>query len=132
MDYKPVFTNEQSALVGYTETGNRSVLVIVNTTDNQLTVNLFAPLLVNAGTGFCAQVILEGQDWPLRAPLPLFDQPVRAPPGMVDKNNRAAAQRWWRTVPHETTFEQAQTSIARFADSQDTLDGRPPTKTWAR
>ena len=70
VDYKPVFTNEQSALIGNPESGDRSVLAIVNTTDSQPTVNLFAPLLVNAGTGFCAQVILEGQDWPLRAPLP--------------------------------------------------------------
>lgn len=28
-----------------------------------------APIVVNAATGMCAQVILEGQDWPLRAEL---------------------------------------------------------------
>lgn len=65
-DYKPVFTNEQCALVGNPDTGDRSVLVIVNTTDGQATANLLAPLLLNATTGSCAQVILEGQDWPLR------------------------------------------------------------------
>lgn len=69
-DYKPVFTNEQVALVGNPEAGNSSVLVIVNTADRETTVNLLAPLLLNAGTGSCAQVILEGQDWPLRASLP--------------------------------------------------------------
>lgn len=46
--------------------------------------------------------------------------------GVVEKNNHTAAQRWWRTVPHETTFEQAQASIARFAASQDTRDRRTP------
>ncbi|MFF5791568.1 flagellar assembly protein FliW [Paeniglutamicibacter sp. NPDC012692] len=69
-DYDPVFTNEQMALVGDPAPGDNSVLVIVNTTDSQPTVNLLAPLLVNAGTGYCAQVILEGQEWPLRHLLP--------------------------------------------------------------
>ncbi len=32
-------------------------------------MNLMAPIVVNAKTGACAQVILEGQDWPLRAEL---------------------------------------------------------------
>lgn len=39
--------------------------------------------------------------------------------GVVEKNNHTAAQRWWRTVPHEMTFEQAQASVARFAAGQD-------------
>lgn len=46
--------------------------------------------------------------------------------GVVEKNNHTAAQRWWRTVPHETTFEQAQTSIAGFAAGQDARERRTP------
>ena len=70
-EYKPVFTNEQMALVGNPEPGSRGVLVIVNTSDHQASVNLLAPLVFNADTGSCAQVILEGQDWPIRSALPL-------------------------------------------------------------
>ena len=46
--------------------------------------------------------------------------------GVVEKNNHTAAQRWWRTVPHETTFEQAQASVARFAAGQDSRERRTP------
>jgi flagellar assembly factor FliW len=70
-DYKPVFTNEQMALVGDPGPGSRGILVIVNTSDHQASVNLLAPLVFNADTGSCAQVILEGQDWPIRSALPL-------------------------------------------------------------
>lgn len=33
------------------------------------TANLLAPVVVNARTGAAAQVVLDGDDWPLRAPL---------------------------------------------------------------
>jgi hypothetical protein len=42
----------------------------------------------------------------------------------VVENNHAAAQRWWRTLPDETTFEQAQGSVLRFATSQDARERR--------
>jgi flagellar assembly factor FliW len=32
-------------------------------------VNLLAPIVVNKATNMCAQFILEGQDWPIQAPL---------------------------------------------------------------
>jgi len=70
-DYKPVFTNEQMALLGDPEPGSRGVLVIVNTSDSQASVNLLAPLVFNSDTGTCAQIILESQDWPIRSALPL-------------------------------------------------------------
>ena len=70
-DYKPVFTNEQMALVGDPGPGSRGILVVVNTSDRQASVNLLAPLVFNSDTGSCAQVILEGQDWPIRSALPL-------------------------------------------------------------
>ncbi|PQZ96052.1 flagellar assembly protein FliW [Arthrobacter sp. MYb227] len=69
-DYCPVFTHNQLLLLGTPDESNQSVFVIVNTANNQTTVNLLAPILVNAGTGSCAQVILDGQDWPLRHILP--------------------------------------------------------------
>ena len=33
------------------------------------TANLLAPILVNPVTGAAAQVVLDGDEWPLRAPL---------------------------------------------------------------
>jgi hypothetical protein len=44
--------------------------------------------------------------------------------GVVEKNNHTAAQRWWRTLPDETTFEQAQGSVLRFATGQDSRERR--------
>ena len=44
------------------------VLVVVNP-GVRSTVNLSAPIIVNPTTGVCAQIILEGDDWPLRHPL---------------------------------------------------------------
>ncbi|MET0843289.1 MAG: flagellar assembly protein FliW, partial [Mycetocola sp.] len=47
-----------------------SVLVVINPgEDEATTVNLLAPIVLNRATGGCAQLILEGQDWPLRAQL---------------------------------------------------------------
>lgn len=48
--------------------GTAAVLVVVNP-GVQSTVNLAAPILLNIETGACRQVILEGNEWPLRAPL---------------------------------------------------------------
>ena len=45
------------------------VLVVANPSDAGTTVNLLAPVIVNTRTWQCAQVILEGRDLPLRAPL---------------------------------------------------------------
>ena len=45
------------------------VLVVTNPGETGTTVNLMAPIVVNADTGRCAQIILDGQDWPLRAEL---------------------------------------------------------------
>ncbi|WP_372698489.1 flagellar assembly protein FliW [Arthrobacter sp. JSM 101049] len=68
-DYAPRFSREQLALVGAAAVQKPTVLAMVNTSDREATVNLLAPVLVNPETGACAQVILEGQDWPLRSPL---------------------------------------------------------------
>lgn len=45
------------------------VLVVVNPGDPGTTMNLLAPIVVNSATGTSAQVILDGQGWPLRAEL---------------------------------------------------------------
>ncbi|MFH5824914.1 flagellar assembly protein FliW [Georgenia sp. AZ-5] len=45
------------------------VLVVVNPADGKPVVNLLAPILVNPSNGAAEQVILEGDDWPLRAAL---------------------------------------------------------------
>ncbi|NYI40002.1 flagellar assembly protein FliW [Demequina lutea] len=37
--------------------------------DQTSTANLLAPLVVNPDTGAAAQVVLDGDEWPLRAPL---------------------------------------------------------------
>lgn len=39
--------------------------------------------------------------------------------GVVEKNNHTAAQRWWRTLAEEATFEQAQAGFTAFAARQD-------------
>lgn len=65
-DYAPQFTADQLALLGNPDADSRSLLVVVNTSDSQVSANLLAPLLLHTQTGSCAQLILEGQDWPLR------------------------------------------------------------------
>ncbi|KQQ95558.1 hypothetical protein ASF62_03310 [Leifsonia sp. Leaf325] len=42
------------------------ILVVSSLTDAGPTVNLAAPIVVNPKTGDALQVILDGQDWPLR------------------------------------------------------------------
>jgi len=37
--------------------------------DEPTTANLLAPILVNPVTGAAAKVVLDGDEWPLRAPL---------------------------------------------------------------
>jgi flagellar assembly factor FliW len=67
--YTPRFSREQLSLIGDPDDGELSVLAMVNTSHQEATVNLLAPVLVNTTTSACVQVILEGQDWPLRSPL---------------------------------------------------------------
>jgi len=66
-DYTPRLPAPDLAAIG-AEVGDAVVLVVVNP-GSQTTVNLAAPILLNPVSGACVQVILEGTDWPLRAPL---------------------------------------------------------------
>ena len=68
-DYTPVLSDEQCAALDVSTPENVLLLVIVNPSEAGTTVNLMAPIVVNATTGACAQVILDDQDWPLRAEL---------------------------------------------------------------
>lgn len=57
--------------------------------------------------------------------------------GVVEKSNHTAAQRWWRTLPDETTPEQAQDSCDTFCRTRsdtrmrDTAGGRATVATVA-
>lgn len=67
--YTPMISDEQCAALDVTTAEDAFVLVVANTGESGTTVNLMAPIVVNASTGVSAQVILDGQDWPLRAEL---------------------------------------------------------------
>ena len=71
-DYSPEISDEQSAALGIIAATDALVLVVANPAMEGTTVNLLAPIVVNSTTGAAAQFILEGQDWPLRAPLVSF------------------------------------------------------------
>jgi flagellar assembly factor FliW len=68
-DYAPVITDEQSDALALTSAEDAVVLVVANPGEGGTSMNLAAPIVLNTRTGACAQVILEGQDWPLRAEL---------------------------------------------------------------
>jgi flagellar assembly factor FliW len=70
-DYRPVLDDTTAARLGLRDAHDVLVLVIV-TVGHDISAaygNLFAPLVVNARTGAAEQVVLSGQDHPLRAPL---------------------------------------------------------------
>ena len=68
-DYAPMLTDEQCAAVDVTTPEDAIVLVVANPAEEGTTVNLLAPIVVNASTGASAQFILEGQDYSLRQEL---------------------------------------------------------------
>jgi flagellar assembly factor FliW len=67
--YTPVLSDEQVATLKLTNSDDALVLVVANPGASGTTVNLMAPIVVNAVTGDSAQLILDGQDWPLQAEL---------------------------------------------------------------
>jgi flagellar assembly factor FliW len=68
-DYAPMLTDEQCAAVDVTTPEDAIVLVVANPAADGTTVNLLAPIVVNASTGASAQFILEGQNYSLRQEL---------------------------------------------------------------
>lgn len=68
-DYAPVLTDDQAGALELSSPEDALVLVVANPGADGVHVNLLAPVVVNTATGSAAQVILEGQDLPVRAPL---------------------------------------------------------------
>jgi flagellar assembly factor FliW len=68
-DYSPVISDEDCASLDVFEAEQALLLVVANPGDGETTMNLLAPIVVNAATGASAQIILDGQDFPLRARL---------------------------------------------------------------
>ncbi|WP_460772427.1 flagellar assembly protein FliW [Microbacterium sp. GXF7504] len=67
--YAPVLTDEQAADLQLPSPDDAMVLVVVHPAAEGPSLNLMAPVVVNRTNGLAAQVILEDQDYPLRAPL---------------------------------------------------------------
>ncbi|ROQ37329.1 flagellar assembly factor FliW [Frondihabitans sp. PhB188] len=67
--YSPEISTEQADLLGLTTPADALLLVVANPAPEGTTVNLMAPIVVNVTTGAAAQLILDEQEWPLRAPL---------------------------------------------------------------
>ena len=67
--YTPVISDEQCLALDLKVPEDAMLLVVANAGEAGTTANLMAPIIVNANTGASAQVILEGQEWPLRAEL---------------------------------------------------------------
>jgi flagellar assembly factor FliW len=68
-DYSPIISDEDCQSLDVHEAEQALVLVVANPGAGGTTMNLLAPIVVNAATGASAQVILDGQDFPLRAQL---------------------------------------------------------------
>jgi flagellar assembly factor FliW len=67
--YRPELTDNQAAILDLASPDEAALFVIANHRNGATTVNLLAPIIVNMSTDTCAQFILEGQDWPIRATL---------------------------------------------------------------
>ncbi len=70
-DYRPVLDDAAVERLQLADADEALVLVIVTVGSdvNAAYGNLLAPVVVNTRTGAAAQVVLSGQDFPLRAPL---------------------------------------------------------------
>ncbi|WP_084125106.1 flagellar assembly protein FliW [Demequina sp. NBRC 110054] len=68
--YGPAVSREVRDALGMADEVDPTLLAIVNPgEDRATTVNLLAPIVVDPTTGNAAQVVLDGHEWPLRAPL---------------------------------------------------------------
>ena len=66
-DYAPVLSDAQASGLGLRSADDAQLLVVARMTEEGVGVNLLAPVVLNRRTGDAAQVILEGQDLPVRA-----------------------------------------------------------------
>lgn len=67
--YSPTLSDDDVEALGLTAPEDAMLLLVVGRTASGVHVNLLAPIVVNRTTGVAAQLILDGQDLPLRAPL---------------------------------------------------------------
>lgn len=67
--YAPTLTDEQADGLAFESPDDALILVVAHPSAEGVSVNLLAPVIVNQTTGAASQVILEDQDYPLRAPL---------------------------------------------------------------
>lgn len=51
------------------ESGQTTTLLVVTPGPGEPTVNLAAPIVLNRDNGLCTQLVLDGKNYPLRAPL---------------------------------------------------------------
>ncbi|MGG5259646.1 flagellar assembly protein FliW [Phycicoccus avicenniae] len=70
-DYHPEIDDPTAERLGLTDAADAQVLLIVTVAEDvtRSTANLLAPVVLNTRTLDAAQVVLTGQDFPLRAPL---------------------------------------------------------------
>lgn len=68
-DYSPSVPADALFAIGTDRPEGVQVLVITTASSGAPTVNLMAPILVNRATGQALQVILDGDEWPIRAEL---------------------------------------------------------------
>lgn len=69
-NYAPEVSPSVRTALGLDATMQPVMLAVVHPGgDDATTVNLLAPIVVNPVTGAAAQVVLDGDEWPLRAPL---------------------------------------------------------------
>lgn len=66
--YSPRFSDAQRDVLG-PDVPEAHLFVVANPAPGGTTVNLAAPIVLDPATGRCAQVVLEGSDYPLRAAL---------------------------------------------------------------
>lgn len=76
--YAPVISDEHARTLALDSPDQAMVLVVTNPGETGTTVNLMAPIVVNAATGRCAQIILDGQDYSLRTELTPPSEPAAA------------------------------------------------------
>jgi len=69
-DYKPVISGAQAEALGIADADDAVLFVIARLAEDGIGVNLLAPIVVNRHTGAAAQLILEGQGYPVRHLLP--------------------------------------------------------------
>lgn len=68
--YEPEVSASVREALGMSGDAQPVMLAVVHPSEGEdTTVNLLAPIVVDPATGAAAQVVLDGDEWPLRAPL---------------------------------------------------------------